>query len=211
MIMEDIILVGYGGHAKSVADCIERAKKYHIVGYTDLMPHGSRHTYLGTDDMLMEYWGQGIKNAAIGVGYMGKGNLRERLYAKLKRIGYSLPVISDTSAIICGTVQIAEGAFVGKGAVINAEAKIGKMAIVNTMALVEHECAIGDFTHVAVSAVLCGQVEVGRAAFIGANATVTQCLHIPSNTVVPAGETLRRNYYIHIHNGYKILSNTRGG
>ena len=34
--MDDIILVGYGGHGKSVADCIERTKKYRIVGYTDL-------------------------------------------------------------------------------------------------------------------------------------------------------------------------------
>ena len=29
-MMEDIILVGYGGHAKSVADCIERKKEYRI-------------------------------------------------------------------------------------------------------------------------------------------------------------------------------------
>ncbi|WP_156032724.1 hypothetical protein [Selenomonas sp. FC4001] len=34
--MEDIVLVGFGGHAKSVADCIEREGKYHIAGYTDV-------------------------------------------------------------------------------------------------------------------------------------------------------------------------------
>lgn len=34
-MMEDIILVGYGGHAKSVADCIERKNEYRIIGYTE--------------------------------------------------------------------------------------------------------------------------------------------------------------------------------
>lgn len=192
--MEDIILVGYGGHAKSVADCIERQCKYRIIGYTDAEPRSSRYQYLGTDAVLGDYFEQGVKNAAIGIGYMGKGDLREKLYELIKRIGYFLPVISDPSAIISETVSIGEGTFIGKGAVVNAEAMIGKMAIINTMALVEHECIVGDFTHVAVGAVLCGQVKVGEAVLVGANATVLQCIDIPSNVVIPAGETIRRNY-----------------
>ena len=75
--MDDIILVGYGGHGKSVADCIERTKKYRIVGYTDLEQHESMYKYLGTDNVLNEMFKNGIKNAAVGIGYMGKGNLRK--------------------------------------------------------------------------------------------------------------------------------------
>ena len=74
---------------------------------------------------------------------------------------------------------------------INAEAMVGKMAIINTMALVEHECVVEDFAHVAVAAVLCGQVHVGKAAFIGANATVIQGRKIESGQIVPAGATIR--------------------
>lgn len=38
--MENILLVGYGGHAKSIADCIERQGIYKIAGYTDIIqPH----------------------------------------------------------------------------------------------------------------------------------------------------------------------------
>ncbi len=206
--VEDVILVGYGGHAKSVVDCIERIGKYNIIGYTDLGPHDSKYTYLGTDDVLEAYFDKGIKNAVVGIGYMGKGALRERLYEQLKHIGYFLPVIRDPSAIICENVQVGEGTFVGKGAIVNSESKIGKMAIINTMALVEHECVIGDFTHIAVAAVLCGQVEIGSGVLVGAHATVTQCVHVPSNVVIPAGETLKGNYCMNIHNGYSILSNT---
>lgn len=189
--MEDIILIGYGGHAKSVADCIERQGEYRIVGYTDMEEHSSKYDYLGTDSELQHLYEQGIRNAVIAVGYLGKGDLRERLYNMAKSIGFCLPVIRDSSSVISETALIGEGTFVGKGAIINAEAEIGKMAIINTMALVEHECRVGDFAHVAVSAVLCGNVTVGQAAFVGANVTVIQGRTIENHHVVPAGVTVR--------------------
>lgn len=189
--MKKIILIGYGGHAKSIADCIERKKEYEIVGYTDVEKRDSRYRYLGTDDVLEEYYGKGITCAVVGIGYLGRGNDRESLYSKLKKIGYELPVIADTSAIISETARIGEGTFVGKGAIINADAVIGKMAIINTMSLVEHECEVGDYSHVAVAAVLCGGVKVGKRAFIGANATVIPCMEVKDGETVPAGATIR--------------------
>ncbi len=190
--MEDIILVGYGGHAKSVADCIERGNSFRIVGYTDKEKHESPYTYLGTDEALEFYFERGIKNAVLCIGYLGKGNLREKLFSYLKGIGFYFPVIVDPSAIISESAQIGEGTFVGKRAVINANALIGKMCIINTAAIIEHESVVGDFTHIAVGAVLCGRVTVGNSAFIGANATVIQEQNIDSGKLVPAGMTIRK-------------------
>lgn len=189
--MNNIVLVGFGGHGKSVADCIERAGQLHIVGYTDIEKSDTRYKYLGTDDKLQEIYISGTFNAAVCIGYMGKGSVRQILYNKLKQIGYKLPVIIDPSAIVSASATIGEGAFVGKGAIINAEAKIDKMAIINTKALIEHECVVGGFSHVAVGAVLCGQTEVGAGAFIGANATVIQCQKIEPYKIIPAGAIVR--------------------
>lgn len=189
--MEDIVVVGYGGHAKSVVDCIERQNKYNIIGYTDQIDRNTKYTYLGTDDVLQDYYSKGVRNAVVCIGYLGKGTIRETMYDKLKRIGYSLPVIIDPSAVIAENVEISEGTFIGKGAIVNSETRIGKMAIINTKALIEHECIIDDFVHVAVGAVLCGQVIVGKAAFIGANATVIQCRKIDIRRIIPAGMTVR--------------------
>lgn len=189
--MENIVLIGYGGHAKSVADAIERQQKFEIIGYTDLVEHTSKYRYLGTDAKLNELFKSGVKNVALGIGYMGKGDIREQIYGRVKRIGYNLPVIIDPSAIVADSAVIGEGVFIGKGAIVNAEAIVEKMAIINTNALVEHECHVGEFAHVAVGAVLCGQVDVGNAAFIGASSTIIQCRKVSSNTVVPAGATVR--------------------
>lgn len=190
--MEDIILVGYGGHAKSVADCIERKKEYRIIGYTEPTEVESRYPYLGTDDVLKDYFHKGVRNVAICQGYLGHGELRQKLYKFVKEIGFTLPVITDSSSIVSETALIGEGTFIGKSAIVNAEVQIDKMCIVNTGAIVEHECVVNEFTHIAVGTVLCGQVTIGKACLIGANATVIQCLSIPDNAIIPAGEVVRR-------------------
>ncbi len=189
--MENIILAGYGGHARSVADCIERQGKFNIIGYTDLNKYESPYSYLGNDDILKKYYDKGIHNAAICIGYLGKGELRQKIYSSLKNIGFHLPVIIDPSAVVSKSAQIKEGVFIGKGAIVNAEAKIGKAVIINSKALVEHGCEVGDFAHIAVSAVLCGQVKVGNAAFIGANSTVIQHREICKDQIVPAGSIVK--------------------
>jgi sugar O-acyltransferase, sialic acid O-acetyltransferase NeuD family len=189
--MENIILAGYGGHARSVADCIERQREFNIIGYTDLKKYESPYTYLGNDDVLKKCYDNGIHNAAICIGYLGKGELRQNIYLSLKKIGFNLPVIIDPSAIVSKSAQINEGVFIGKGAIVNAEAKIGKAAIINSNALVEHGCSVGNFAHIAVSAVLCGQVKVGDFAFVGASSTIIQHREIHRNQIIPAGSVVR--------------------
>ena len=189
--MEDIILVGFGGHAKSVADCIERCGKYKIVGYTDSEERKSKYAYLGSDEVLSEYFKKGFCNVVICIGYLGKGTLREKLYSSLKEQGFSFPTIIDPSAIISESASIGEGTFVGKNAVINCDVEVGKMCIINTAAIIEHESCVGDFSHISVGTVLCGQVKVGKAAFVGANATVIQCQTVDERKIVPAGFTVR--------------------
>lgn len=192
--MDKIIIVGYGGHGKSVADSIRTISQFEIVGYTDAMDkHEKNIVYLGTDEALPQLYQSGIQNAALGVGYMGRSMLRYKLYKKLRGIGYSLPIIIDPSAIVSLGTEIYEGTFVGKRAVINAGASIGRMCIINTGSIIEHGNMIGDFTHIAVGAVLCGDVVIGRHCLIGANATVLQGLQIGDNAIIGAGSLVLRN------------------
>ena len=188
--MKDLVLVGLGGHAKSVADTIERTGQFNIIGYTDVKEDTScsNYKYLGTDDALRDIYDSGVMCAAVGVGYMGKGDTRDKLYKMLKGISFELPVVVDPSAIVSETAVIEEGAFIGKGAIVNTEAKVGKMCIVNSKALVEHETVVGDYSHVAVGANLCGQVNLGDHVFVGAGAVVMQCANVGAGSFIKAGE-----------------------
>lgn len=185
--MEDIVLIGGGGHALSVADSIIKGKNYAIVGYTDVADAHIYLQYLGTDDILESVFEKGVANAAITVGYLGKSNLRDRLYDMTKKVGFRLPKIIDPSAVVSNSADIGEGVFVGKNAVINAGVKIEKMCIINTGAIIEHNNRIGEYSHIAVGATLCGDVCVGKHTLVGANSTIIQEVNIGMNTIIGAG------------------------
>ena len=195
--MEKIVLLGCGGHAKSVADAILQGNSYEIAGFVDTVKN-DEFVYrgirvIGSDDDLQTLYDTGIHHACICVGYLGHGNIRNILYEKLKNIGFTLPSIIDPSAILAADVEVGEGSFIGKGAIVNSNACIGKMCIINSGAIIEHDCIVGDFSHISVASILCGGVNVGNASFIGANSTVIQEKTIGQNCVIGAGTVVRKN------------------
>ena len=68
--------------------------------------------------------------------------------------------------------------------------KYRDMVILNSGSIVEHDCMIGDFTHIAPGAVLCGRVEIGSEAFIGANTTIANCRRIGKGSLIGAGSVV---------------------
>ena len=194
--MENIILLGLGGHAHSVVDSIEQAGKYNIIGFLETREmQGKRfrdYQVLGVDDNIQEYFDKGIRNAFITIGFLGYGNIRNQLYKQLKDIGYAVPNIIDRTAVVSKKIELEDGIFIGKNAIINANVKIGEMCIINTGAIVEHDCEIGRFSHIAVGSVLCGGVLVGEQTLIGANATVIQEKRIGNCCIIGAGSTIRK-------------------
>lgn len=188
--MEDVVFIGFGGHAKSVADCIIRARRYNIVGYTDVKDCHSKYSYMGTDDLLNEIYISGIRKAILGVGFMGHSQVRDSLVSKAKDIGFDFPIIIDPSATIAEDVVIGEGSFIGKNAVVNANSQVGEFCIINTGSIVEHDNLIGDYTHISVGAALCGNVRVGNHTLIGAGTTVIQGKKVGNHCIVGANSTV---------------------
>lgn len=199
--MEKIILLGYGGHAKSVIDCIERQGQYEIVGVLDKKERRNvlyrGYEVIGEDDDLDKLYGQDIRNAFVTVGFLGKSFVRDHLYKKLKQIGFNLPNIIDPSAVVASDAVMGEGNFIGKLAMLNADVKIGNMCIINSGAMIEHECHIGDFSHISVGTVLCGQVTVGNRSFVGAGSTLIQGITVGDNSIIAAGTTIRKSVQDH--------------
>lgn len=195
--MEDIILLGTGGHAHSVVDSIEQGEKYRIIGFLDRDEMRGKayrdYPVLGVDADMERYYEKGVRNAFVTIGFMGHGDIRERLYRQLKDIGYRLPNIIDNTAIVSENAKLGEGIFVGKKTAINAEAEIGDMSIINTGAVIEHDCIVEEFSHISVGSVLCGSVHIGKASLVGANAVVIQGKKIGRHCIVAAGTVVRKD------------------
>ena len=139
---------------------------------------------------MQSIYNSGVKNAFICIGFMGNSSLRERIYYRLKEIGFNIPNVIDPSAIIASDVKLGEGIFVGKNAIINTSAMIEEMVIINTSAIVEHDAVVKKYSHISVGAVLCGNVNIGKCTLVGASSTVIQGISIGDNTVIGASSVV---------------------
>ena len=189
-----IVLIGGGGHCKSVLDTLLRNREYEEIVITDPgIPAGERImgcAVAGNDDVLPALLKAGFCDAFVTVGSISSTKLRRILFEKAAQIGFRLVNITDCSAVVADSAQLGKGVFIGKAAVVNAEARIGNAAIINTGAIVEHECRIGNFVHVSVGAALCGNVSVGDDTLIGAGAVVIQDIRIGERVIIGAGSTV---------------------
>ena len=196
--MEKIVLLGGGGHCKSIIDSIKSRNEYDIYGVLDPELKVNTEIYdnvyvMGNDDDLEEIYKRGIKNAFISVGSIGNTAIRRKLYEKAKKLGFNFPIICDNKAIIARSVVIDEGSFIGKGTIINSDVRIGKNSIINTGSIIEHDCVIHEFVHIAPGAVVCGGVNIGKDTHVGSNASIIQCLNIGEKVVIGSGSVVIRD------------------
>jgi sugar O-acyltransferase (sialic acid O-acetyltransferase NeuD family) len=185
----EIILVGGGGHCKSVIDVIELENKYKIAGIIDKKEFINQellgYKIIGYDDDLKELHKK-YKYAIVTIGQIKSNKLRINLFNILKDIGYKLPVIKSPLAYISKYASIDEGTVVHHHVFINADVKIGKNCIINSKALVEHDAIIKNHSHISTAAVINGGVLVKENTFIGSNATTKESIIIDG--FIKAGE-----------------------
>lgn len=197
MVSKKILLVGGGGHCRSVADCLRTADPEAVLGIIErpgTVPqsvHGI--PVVGCDDDLPRLLSEGWTDAVITLGSVGNPARRRSLFHHLKELGFHIPVVADSSAVIGRHTEIGEGTFLGKRTVVNAGTKIGVCAIINTGAVLEHDCTVGDFAHVSPGTVLCGEVTVGEGAHVGAGSVVRQQIQIGAGALIGIGSAVVSN------------------
>lgn len=189
-----LLLIGGGGHCKSVLDSLLQANKYSEISIIDKKENIGKTILdiriIGFDDDLVKLHEQGYNYAVVTFGSVGDPTLRIKLFSLLEKIGFEMPNIVDSTAIVSKYVKMETGIYVGKNAVINIGASIGKGSIINTSTTIEHDCIIEKFSHIAPGTVLCGDVKIGANSHIGAKSVVKQQVRIGANTIIGMGSVV---------------------
>lgn len=192
-----ILLIGGGGHCKSILDCVLGMGAYRDIGIIDRRDTGRKAILgipvIGTDDDLQSLHRAGWTDAFVSLGSIGNPYRRKFLYDQLREIGFIIPCIVDETAAVSDNAQLGPGVFVGKKAVVNAGTYIGTCVIINSGAIVEHDCRVGAFSHISPGAVLCGRVSVGCGTHVGANTVVRQNIVIGSNALIGIGSVVTKD------------------
>jgi len=192
--MKKIILIGGGGHCKSVIDVIEQEKKYKIYGIID------KPEFLGTkilkykvigNDLDLKSFAKEVKNALITVGQIKSAKLRIKLFKLAKKAGFILPTVISPNSYVSKYSKIGNGSIVMHQSIVNANTSIGDNCIINSKALIEHDCSISNHCHISTNATINGGVKIGSECFIGSNVTTKDNIKIKENSFIKAGTLIK--------------------
>lgn len=187
-----IFIFGASGHAKVVADCVERENRWRIVTLLD-------------DDSA--HWGSEVAGYPVGGGMgevpaliaagvrhcivaIGSNAARAAVAARLTALGAVLVTSVHPRATVARSARMGAGTVLMAGCVVNSDSRLGENVIVNTGATIDHDCVIGDGTHIAPGAHVCGGVTVGEGCLIGVGASVIPLRRVGRFATVGAGSAV---------------------
>lgn len=189
-----LILLGGGGHCKSVIDVVESAG-YNILGILDRPEEVGKsvlsYSIIGVDDDIPNY----IDKAefVITVGFIKNPSLRIKLYNKVKEFGGKLVTIVAPTAYVSHYATIGEGTVIMHNALVNAGAKIGNNAIINSFANIEHDTIVGNQCHISTGVMVNGTCNIGNNVFVGSRSVVANNVAIGDDIVIGAGAVVCEN------------------
>ena len=190
-----LILIGGGGHCKSVIEVAESAG-YEIKGILDMPDEVGKdvlpgHKVIGTDDEIPQYVEE--CDFVITIGFIKNPALRIKLYNKVKMAGGRLATIIASTAHVSKYAELGEGTVIMHQAFVNAGAKIGDNCIINTFVNIEHDAEVGNQCHISTGTMVNGECKIGENCFIGSQSVCANCIEIASDIIVGAGSVVRKS------------------
>jgi sugar O-acyltransferase (sialic acid O-acetyltransferase NeuD family) len=176
-----LLILGFGGHARSVADialcmgmpCLRFydadariGEQFHDFPAIAILPK-----------VLPEGWA--FLPAA--------GDNRARAEQLDCFAADRLATLVSPRAYVGVAARLGAGSLVAHAAHLGPAVEVGRGAIINTGAIVDHESSIGDCSHVSVGATVAGRCRIGRRVMLGAGATVRDGRCIGDDIVIGAG------------------------
>ncbi|WP_252273530.1 NeuD/PglB/VioB family sugar acetyltransferase [Pseudomonas subflava] len=185
---QQLIILGFGGHARSVADVALSC------GYSSLLfvdgnaregENFMGHAVLAELDILSQ-------SCDVFPG-AGDNKRRQQQCREIALLGLTPTTLISPLASIGAGSSIEGGCFVGHHAHIGPMAEIAQGCIINTGAIIEHESKVGAFSHVSVNATIAGRSTLGAFSMLGAGATIIDGVTVGDHIMIGAGAVLHRS------------------
>ena len=196
-MQESILIVGTAGHARVVADIVEKEGRYRIAGFVDQSsPPGSRfldYRVLGTEEEIPGLAARsGVCGGIIAVGdNWTRFQIAQRIRAVLPHFRFLCAV--HPSAAIGSSAVLGDGTVVMARSVVNPKCRVGEFCIINTRASLGHDCRVAEFACLLPNATVGGNVTIGRLSVIALGAKLIHGIHVGEQTVIGAGSTVVRD------------------
>ena len=186
-----LIILGFGGHARSVAD-LALACGYKNLIFVDSNAreneHFLGHPVLATLDII-------ALDCDVFSG-AGDNVRRQQQFQEMALLGLTPTTLVSPRASIGVGATLGAGTFVGHHAHIGPMAEVAQGCIINTGAIIEHEAKVGAHSHVSVNATIAGRSSLGTLSMLGAGATIIDGVEVGDRIMIGAGAIVHRSISI---------------
>lgn len=190
-----IIVIGGGGHTVSSLDIIYQNKEFKVfglVGQKKDLGNLVGNIYVKYLDKDLSKIRKKCSYAIITLGQIKNYNLRLKIFNRLKKLKFKIPVIKSKNSYVSKNTEIGDGTMIFNGAVVNSNVKIGSNCIINSKALIEHDVKIGNNCHISTGSILNGNVEIADNCFVGSGSILREGIKIKKNSFIPMGSKIYR-------------------
>lgn len=190
--MNDLLILGAGGHAKVVTETALASGLFSNVAllddrFSEQCDVASMLGWpvIGKLDFCLSIQCQNMFSAA----FVAIGHAPTRLHwiQHLFEAGYNIPTLVHPTAWVSPSAHLGHGSGVFAQAAVQADVHIANGVIMNTGSSVDHDSQLADGVHICPGARLAGEVCVGHRSWIGIGSSVIQQVHIGCDVTVGAG------------------------
>lgn len=184
---QNLIIIGAGGHAKSVLE-IASSLNYNFLGFLDDYSHDVN--VIGKIQEIGNFKGYSF---VLGIGGIKNLNQRNELIQSLKVYHASFINLISPYSVISKNVKMGNGNTIHPYVFVNTHVYLGNFCILNTRSTIEHDCEIGDNVHISTGVILNGGVKVKSHVFIGSGTVVKNQVEICENCIIGMGSVVLKN------------------
>ncbi|WP_447772846.1 PglD-related sugar-binding protein [Variovorax boronicumulans] len=186
-----LLIIGAGGHGRSVAEAALLGQDYALTAFLDDATKPPKHhlwgcPVWGATAMLADCRGR-IDEVIVAIG---NNTLREALHQQAKAQGIPLATVIHPAAMVSPTGTLGEGSAIMAGAIVGTGAQLGEGVIVNCGAVVDHDCVVESFGHLGVNAGMAGGSVLGRSVWMPVGSALAYGVKVLAGRVLRAGEVV---------------------
>lgn len=186
-----VIIVGAGGHGRSVAEIVLSDSTLQLVGFVDDAAANLGRVFDKPVLAATQELAACRAHADAAIVAIGNNRLREELCNRALAAAFELPTIVHPRAIVAASAGIGPGCTIMAGAIVGTQATLGLAVIVNSGSVVDHHCRLEDFSHVGTNASMAGGAVLGRGAWMQAGSALGYNVVVPAGAVLTPGEAWR--------------------
>ncbi|MDV4228673.1 acetyltransferase [Acinetobacter baumannii] len=177
MLKKNVLLVlGAGGHGKSVAEAALLSGKWEKVVFAD--DSWPQRTDIAGFSIItnIDKIHHVLSDISAAIPAVGNNQLRQKWFHLLEDLSIPIATVVHPSAIVSSSAEIGDGVTIMAGCVVGFDVKIKDGAIINMASSIDHDTYIGEFAHLSVGVKVVGEKKIGSLTFLPAGSVITHLM-----------------------------------